>query len=104
VIVLDSVKTTGGVPGDWYHLGLDSLQETLHLTNIHDVNFATALELGYRLGMCLPEPPNVHVLAVEIEDDMTFSDRMTPALEDAYPRLAAAILEEVEALVAARPE
>lgn len=104
VIVLDSVKTTGGVPGDWYRFGLDSLQQTLHLTNIHDVNFATALELGYRLGMLLPERSNVHVLAVEIDDDMTFSDRMTPALEDAYPHLAAAIFQEVEALVAARPE
>lgn len=104
VIVLDSVKSTGGVPGDWYHLGLDSLQETLHLTNIHDVNFATALELGYRLGRRLPGRSDVHVLAVEIDDDMTFSEQMTPALEDAYPRLAVEILEEVEALVAAGPE
>jgi hydrogenase maturation protease len=103
LIVLDAVKTEGGLPGDWYRFTLDTLQGTLHLTNIHDVNFATALELGQRLGMLLPHRSNVHVFAVEAEDVVTFSEHMTPALEHVYPELAAAILPQVQALVASCP-
>ena len=103
LIVLDAVKTAGGVPGDWYRYSLDTLQDTLHLTNIHDVNFATALELGRCLGIRLPDRSNVHIFAVEVEDVVTFSEQMTPALERVYPELAAAVLPEVQALVAFRP-
>lgn len=99
VIALDSVKTAGGAPGDWYRFDGRALDHTLHLTNIHDVNFATALELGRRLGMRLPEPPEVHVFAVEVEDNVTFSERMSPALEAAFEGCAEGIFREVERLV-----
>jgi hydrogenase maturation protease len=99
VVVLDAVKTTGGTPGAWYRLDATRLEHTLHLTNVHDANFATALELGRRLGIGLPDPSEVHIFAVEVDDTTTFSERMTPALESAYPELAAAIFREVEPLV-----
>ena len=38
VIVLDAVKTAAGVPGDVYRFSAGDLGDTLHLTNIHDVN------------------------------------------------------------------
>lgn len=101
VIVLDAVKTAGGVPGNVYRFTAGDLGDTLHLTNIHDVNLATALELGYRLGLPLPGPAQVHVLAVEVDDIVTFSERMTPALEAAFPHLADEVLEEVQVLLEA---
>lgn len=96
-IVLDSIQTAGGVPGTWYRFELAALRDTMHLTNIHDVNFATAMALGRRIGM--PLPHEVHIFAVEVDEVHTFSERMTPALERSYPRIAAAILEEVRALL-----
>lgn len=96
-IVLDSIQTKGGVPGDWYHFDAEALRETIHLRNAHDVNFATALELGRRLGISLPR--EIHILAVEIEENRTFSERMSPALEKAYPEISRAILEEVRAIL-----
>jgi hydrogenase maturation protease len=100
-IVLDSVRTEGGTPGAWYRFDGRALRHTIHLTNIHDANFATVLELGRRLDLPLPEPSEVHVFAVEVEDTVTFSERMTPALEAAFPSCAAAIRREVEALLGA---
>ena len=41
-IVLDSIETSGGVAGRWHRFGLEALGDSLHLTSIHDVNFATA--------------------------------------------------------------
>jgi hydrogenase maturation protease len=98
-IVLDSIETVGGVPGTWHGFTAEALRETVHLTNVHDANFATALELGRRLGVPLPESRDIHVFAVEVEDDVTFSERMSPALERAFPACAAAILARVQALL-----
>jgi hydrogenase maturation protease len=99
-IVLDSLQTTGGTPGTWHRFTAEALRETAHLTNIHDANFATALDLGRHMGVPLPENEQIHILAVEIEDNRTFSEQMTPALEQAYPRLRTAIFKELHGLLA----
>lgn len=98
-IVLDSLQTSKGTPGAWHRFTAEALRETIHLTNIHDANFATALELGRRIGLPLADDAEIHIFAVEIQDNHTFSERMTPALERAYPRLRTAIFKEVRELV-----
>jgi len=99
LIVLDSIKTEGGVPGTWYRFDATSLRETMNLRNVHDTNFATALELGRQVGMRLPQDTDNHVFAVEIGDNMTFSEEMTPELEAAFPELVDEIFAEVERLL-----
>jgi hydrogenase maturation protease len=100
VIVFDSIHTVDGVPGDWYRFTAARLRDTLHLRNVHDVNFATALELGRRTGMRLPADDQIHIFAVEIAEDATFGEALSPALEAGYPELRADIREEVRALLA----
>lgn len=102
-VVLDSLRTTGGTAGDWHQFDAEALRETVHLAGIHDANFATALDLGRRLGMPLPGSRDIHVFAVEVEDGLTFSERMSPALERRFPSCAAAILEQVRALLDGEP-
>ena len=80
VIVLDSIRTAGGVPGDWHRFTAESLRETIHLSNIHDANFATALELGRRMGRPLPSDREIHILAVEVEENATFGEALSPRL------------------------
>jgi len=94
VVVFDSIQTVGGLPGQWHGFDATALCDTMHLTNVHDANFATALELGRRLGMPLPEPSAIHIFGVEVTDTSTFSERMTPALEACFPALADAIFAE----------
>lgn len=100
VIILDSFQTTGGIPGEWYFFTAEALRETFHLTNIHDANFSTALELGRRMGMELPDPENILIFAVEIQDTRTFSEQMSDALEQGYPRYSSEILEEIKVFLA----
>jgi hydrogenase maturation protease len=99
LIVFDAVRTRDGRPGRWHRFTWADLQSTLHLTNVHDTNFATALELGRRLGMVLPSADDTHVFAVEVLDAATFDERMTEALERAYPACLDGILAAVETLV-----
>jgi hydrogenase maturation protease len=99
VVVLDSIMTEGGVPGTWFTFDAGALRETLNLRNVHDVNFATALELGRTMGTPLPADECIRVYAVEVDDTVTFSETMTPGLEAALPELADEIGAEVEALL-----
>jgi hydrogenase maturation protease len=100
LVCLDSVKTTDAQPGAWHHFTASALRPTMNLSNVHDTNFATALELGRRLGLRLPPDEEIHIFAVEIADNLTFSERMTEALEARYPAVRDAILAEVRDLLA----
>jgi hydrogenase maturation protease len=101
LIVLDSIKTAGGKPGSWYYFRGSSLQETMNLSNVHDANFATTLELGRRMGMKLPADDDIHVFAVEVADNLSFAESLTPELEEALPEVADEIMAEVCELIAA---
>jgi len=99
LIAFDAIRTRDARPGRWHWFTAADLHSTLHLTNVHDTNFPTALELGRRLGMALPAAVDTHVFAVEVSDATTFDERMTPGLELAYPACARAILAAVTSLV-----
>jgi len=98
-IILDSIRTIGGNPGDWHRFTSVVLRETMNLSNIHDVNFATAMELGRRIGMKLPAEEDIHIFAVEALDLITFSETMTEPMEKAYPEFLEAIFQEVKVIV-----
>ena len=89
LIIVDSIKTKGGTPGELYQLDLDHLQSSLHLSSPHDINLATALELGKQLGM--PIPNDIRIYAIEVEDNQTFSETCSPLVEAAIPR----VVEEI---------
>lgn len=103
-IVLDSVETRDPDPGTWHHFNAGALRETVNLTCIHDANFATALELGRRLGIPLPRTEEIHLFVVEIEDGRTFSETMSAALEERYPEFASEIFERIESILASPTE
>lgn len=99
LIALDSIKTIDGTPGTWYAFDATALRETMNLRNVHDANFATALALGRKMGTHLPSDTECHIVAVEIADNMTFSEELTPALKEAFPQLLANIEAHVLALL-----
>jgi len=92
LILIDSIKTNEGKPGELYHFGLDDLRSTLHLSSPHDINLATAFELAKRLGMNVPS--EIRIYAIEIEDNQTFSETCSPSVERAIPRIIEEIARE----------
>jgi hypothetical protein len=91
-----SSQTSGGTAGAWDRFTAGDLRETQHLTNVHDANFATALELGRRVGMPVPRAGDVHIFAVECLVAMRSSESMTPELETACLNYASAILAQID--------
>jgi hydrogenase maturation protease len=99
LIVFDSIRGGGGPPGAWYAMTGDSFRETMNLTNVHDANFTTALELGRLMDAHVPGLEHVHIFAVEIVDNTTFCESMTPELEAAYSEFCPVILRQALALL-----
>jgi hydrogenase maturation protease len=97
VVILDAIKTDGGVPGQVYSVTPDDFRETLHLSNLHDIHFLTSLELAKKVGIQIPE--EIRILAVEILEDMEFGTELTPELKQRYPEVLEIITREIEDLV-----
>ena len=91
VILVDAVQTTGGEPGDIYLLTLDAFCATMHSSCSHDMDMFTALELGKRLGM--PMPDRVDIVAIEVDDVITFGEGCTPKVEEAVPLATQQVLK-----------
>lgn len=85
VIVVDSIRTGTKPNGSVYSLPLRKIPNLSsgHTTSSHDTSLATALEMGKKLGFTLPE--EVWVVAVEAEHVYEFSEKLSPAIEDAVP-------------------
>lgn len=99
LVLFDSIRTAEGRPGDWHRFTAADLRETRHLDSIHDLNFATALELGRALGMDLPADREIHIFAVEIEENDEFGEEFSPSLAAVWPRLCRELLAEAAGLL-----
>ena len=93
VILIDAIKTSGGNPGDVFVFKPEDFRETSNLSNLHDINFITALSLGKTLRLNLP--PEINIIAVKIVEDMEFSTDLTPEIKKIYPE----ILSKAERIV-----
>ena len=85
-IIIDAIQTEDGKAGQIYQLDVAALDATRHGTSIHEVNLATALELGKRLGMALPQ--KIYIFAIEASNVNTFSEECTFAVQSAVRRCA----------------
>jgi hydrogenase maturation protease len=91
VIIIDAIKTMNGIPGTVYQFVPEDFKETLHLSNIHDISFLTSLQLAKDLE--IETPKNVHIIAIEILEDMVFSDDFTPQIQEKYPEILIEVTE-----------
>ena len=97
VIFIDAIRTRNGKPGDVYYFLPSDFRETSHLSNLHDVYFLTALKLGNVLELDLPV--DLHFIAVEIVEDMEFSEELTPQLMEKYPVIFDEVYKKVSELI-----
>lgn len=92
-VIVDAIETGDYPPGHIIRLNPDSLNFARHVSSCHDVDFATALDLGRRLGMAVP--PYITIFGIEIVDPVTFSEECTPPVEQAIPRCVGMVIDEL---------
>ena len=91
VVLIDSIQVKGRMPGEILPLDLNDLRPTIRLSSPHDVNFATALELGKKLGLNLPQ--EIRIYAIQVEDISTFDENCSPSVEKAISGIAEKIIK-----------
>jgi Ni,Fe-hydrogenase maturation factor len=71
---------------------LDDLpkQSIGHLASAHDTSLQDAVEVGRRLGVCLPE--RISIVAVETAINYDFCEILSPQIESAIPVAVSQVL------------
>jgi len=94
VIIIDAIQTKEGKAGQIYRMGLQDFSSAKHFSSPHQINLATALELGKMLDLAMPQ--EITIFAVEAKDVSNFSERCTPEVERAIPEAVKMVLEELK--------
>lgn len=95
VILVDSMETGQSPEGSVRVFPLEQLSNPSagHSTAIHDTSLMTALEMGRKMGLDLPE--SVTVVAVEAKNVYDFSEELSPPVAAAVPLAVQAVLDEL---------
>lgn len=93
VIIIDAIQTREGHAGQICRMGPQDFSLTKHFSSPHQINLATALELGKMLNLAMPQ--KITIFAVEAKDITSFSERCTPEVEQAIPEVVKMVLEEL---------
>lgn len=89
VVLIDSIITNQVEPGTLMILTPEDFSETRHISNLHDINFATALKVGSHMGYVLPSKFSIY--AIEVKEVLEFGHKLTPEIEKRLPD----IIEEI---------
>lgn len=92
LIIVDSVKTEEGKPGELYKIEMGEIKPTSHLTSLHGVDMATAFELGQKLGYHMPQ--QVSLYAVEVKDNTSFGEECTEEVGEKISLITEQIIGE----------
>ncbi len=92
VIMVDAIQTPDGEPGEIHRLSPQDMRVSLHAGSSHDLTLPGALALGRGMGMMLPADEDFVIVAIEVEDVLTFSESCTPAVEKAIARAVEVVL------------
>ncbi|MBC8343068.1 MAG: hydrogenase maturation protease [Bacteroidetes bacterium] len=82
VVFIDGMNQNMNPPG---HISIHSLfdfQETLHLKNIHEMNFRDCFTFWKKLEYQIPE--NVFVISIEVDDFLSFGSKLSPKLSKSF--------------------
>jgi len=92
LIVIDSIKTGQGRPGELYKFELEDLKPANDFSSSHGVDIATVFELGRRAGYNMPE--YISIYAVEVQDNTTFGEECTDKVKEKISFIAKQIIEK----------
>ena len=94
VVIIDAIQTTKGKAGEVRVLAEKDFERSVHGSSPHGINIATALALGRKL---VPKdmPKEVVFYAIEVEDLLNVSEKLTPKVAEAVPGIVERIEREL---------
>jgi hydrogenase maturation protease len=92
-IIIDAIQTGAGQAGRIYRFKPQEIAAG-EISTPHDINFITALELGYKLGLTLP--PEIVIFAIEAGDVTSCQETCSQAVNEAIPVCADMVIQELQ--------
>jgi len=92
LILIDSIRTKNGRPGNYYKFGIEEFKSTLHHSSPHDMDMFSALELMKKHNADLPK--EIIIYAIEVQDIFTFSEQCTKKVTAVIPEITSIIIKE----------
>ena len=92
-VLIDAIWLPDTPVGEVMQFDAGDLPDTLNAASAHDVDLPTALQVGLKLGASLPDLGNIRIVAVQVQDVLTFSQQPTPPVAEAIPQATACVLE-----------
>ncbi len=91
LILIDSIQTGNSKPGTLHKYSFDDFK-TKHHSQPHDISLFEAYDIIKKHGDKLPTV--IEIYAVEVLDTSTLSEKCTPKIEAAIPKITQKIIEE----------
>lgn len=95
-LVIDAMVTGNAKPGTVHRPHLEDTASTRNTVSVHDMDMATAVEMGKMLG--IPLPSSIRIWGIEACDVETFSEEITEDVARAIPGVMAEVMDELERL------
>lgn len=92
VIFVEAVKLSERQPGELVRLEAMSTDLQLRACSAREASVAEIMAVGAKLGRSMPS--DVRLLGVQGDDLCTFGETLSPAVAEAVPRIADAVLAE----------
>lgn len=93
-IVVDAIRTENGRAGEIFKFSTADFNVTTNFTSAHHINLSSAIEIGRKLGVNIPE--EILIIAVEVCNTETFSEGCTTReVVEAIPKVVKMILDEL---------
>jgi hydrogenase maturation protease len=95
VILIDTIQTPNGKPGEVHRLSLQDLKYSSNLSSMHALGLRQTIELKKRI-MDGKIPEKIEVLAVEAKNLDEFSDDLSPELKERFGKIVETVRSEIE--------
>jgi hydrogenase maturation protease len=92
-VIIDAMVTGQVAPGTIRSLSMEEVIPAKNVLSVHDLDLHAALELGRILNMALPA--EIKIWGIEAGDVETFSEALTPQVDQAFPQAVDAIIAEL---------
>jgi len=91
--VVDAVQLGSAPPGTVHRFSLDELADTVRISSPHDINFATALQMGREWGYDIPG--DIRIYGIEVKELLRFSEDYTPEVAESLNEIVEQILNDL---------
>jgi len=93
LVVVDAVQFGSAPVGTVHRFSLSDLASTIRLSSPHDINFATALQMGKVWGYDIPA--DIHIYGIEVKELSRFSENCTPEVAEKLYEIVENILRSI---------